>query len=82
MAHQNKQLKQKRRTNMFKENNLTIKAKKFLEDLLSLVTFLTNGIAGYVLHDNSNIIVSVAGVVLLILCITRLVELSFNNKEQ
>lgn len=67
---------------MFKENNLTTRAKKFGQDLLSLVTFLANGIAGYVLHDNSNIIVSVAGVVLLILCITRLVELSFNNKEQ
>lgn len=67
---------------MLKENNLTIKAKKFGSDLLNLVTFLANGIAGYVLHDNSNVIVSVAGVVLLILCITRLVELSFNNKEQ
>ena len=65
---------------MLKENNLTTKAKKFGSDLLSLVTFLANGIAGYVLHDNSNVIVSVAGVVLLILCITRLVELSF--KEQ
>ncbi len=65
---------------MFKENNLTTKAKKFGSDLLNLVTFLANGIAGYVLHDNSNVIVSVAGVVLLILCITRLVELSF--KEQ
>ena len=64
---------------MLKEN-LTTKAKKFGSDLLSLVTFLANGIAGYVLHDNSNVIVSVAGVVLLILCITRLVELSF--KEQ
>ncbi len=64
---------------MFKEN-LTTKAKKFGSDLLNLVTFLANGIAGYVLHDNSNVIVSVAGVVLLILCITRLVELSF--KEQ
>lgn len=62
------------------EENLTTKAKKFGSDLLNLVTFLANGIAGYVLHDNNNIIVSVAGVVLLILCITRLVELSF--KEQ
>lgn len=66
---------------MFKEN-LTTKAKKFGSDLLNLVTFLANGIAGYVLHDNSNVIVSVAGVVLLILCIIRLVELSFGNKEQ
>lgn len=65
---------------MFKEN-LTTKAKKFGSDLLNLVTFLANGIAGYVLHDNSNVIVSVAGVVLLILCITRLVELSFNKGE-
>lgn len=57
------------------------KAKKFGSDLLKLVTFLANGIAGYVLHDNSNIIVSVAGVILLTLCITRLVELSFNKGE-
>lgn len=64
---------------MFKEN-LTTKAKKFGSDLLNLVTFLSHFLGGYVLHDNSNVIVSVAGVVLLILCITRLVELSF--KEQ
>jgi fatty-acid desaturase len=66
---------------MFKENNLTIKAKKFLEDLLSLVTFLSHCLAGYMLHDNSNIIVSAVGVILLILAITKLVNMSF-NKEQ
>lgn len=65
---------------MFKENNLTTKAKKFLEDLLSLVTFLSHFLGGYALHDSSNVITSSVGITLLILAITKLVSMSFNSK--
>lgn len=73
---------------MLRENNNLItqtrgnsleKLKKFGQDLLNLVTFLSQGIAGYILHDNQNAIIATAGVVLLALTTLKLVSLSFKD---
>lgn len=65
-------------TTPIRTNNLD-RLKKFGQDLLNLVTFLSQAIAGYVLHDNQNAIIATAGVVLLALTTLKLVSLSFKD---
>lgn len=57
----------------------TAKAKAIFNNLAELITLVTNLLAGYLLHDNSNKVIAVAGFYLLLAGTVKLVKLSFKK---
>ena len=59
--------------------NFKNKVQAFTKDLLNLAIFLSHTVAGYMLHDSSNVITSAVGVFLLILAMIQLLNISFRS---
>ena len=57
----------------------TAKAKAIFNNLMELITLVTNLLAGYLLHDNANKVIAAAGFFLLLAGTVKLVKLSFKK---